>query len=97
MNKDLTFLCDPTDGSVSISKKGRMYYEWVLLDTHDGLTDFYKHYRRPNQISKLLEDIDTKDIIVEIGGNGIEAFCKKRIVLNSTASLATETLLQKQL
>ena len=62
-----------------------------------SLTDFWFPYRRSNQISKLLEDIDTKDIIVEIGGNGIEAFCKKRIVLNSTASLATETLLQKQL
>jgi len=25
MNKDFTFLCDPTDGSVLISKNGRMH------------------------------------------------------------------------
>lgn len=55
-----------------------MYYEWALLDTHDGLTDFYKHRRKPNQIIKLLEETGAKNILVEIGGNGIEAFCKKK-------------------
>jgi hypothetical protein len=54
-----------------------MYYEWALLDTHDATTDFYKHRRKPNQIRKLLEEIGATDIMVEVGGNGIEAFCRK--------------------
>ena len=54
-----------------------MYYEWSLLDTHDALTDFYKHRRKPSQIKKVLEEIDAKDIKVKVGGNGIEAFCRK--------------------
>jgi SAM-dependent methyltransferase len=55
----------------------QMYYEWALLDTHDGTTDFYKHFRKPHQIKKLLEEIGATDIVVEIGGNGVEAFCRK--------------------
>ncbi len=56
----------------------QMYYEWALLDTHDGTTDFYQHRRKPNQIRNLLEAIGAADIAVEIGGNGIEAFCRKK-------------------
>lgn len=55
----------------------QMYYEWALLDTHDGTTDFYKHGRKPNQITKLLEEIGATDIVVEVGGNGVEGFCRK--------------------
>jgi SAM-dependent methyltransferase len=55
----------------------QMYYEWALLDTHDGTTDFYKHYRTPHQIRKILEQIGASDIFVEIGGNGVEGFCRK--------------------
>jgi len=64
----------------------QMYYEWALLDTHDGTTDFYKHYRTPSQIKKILEEIGASDIMVEIGGNGVEAFCKKRVPQNRCAS-----------
>ena len=67
----------------------QMYYEWALLDTHDALTDFYKHRRNPNQIRKLLEEIAATDIVVEIGGNGIEAFCRKGDTYKSVAALAT--------
>lgn len=56
----------------------QMYYDSSLLHTIDGTTDFYKHRRKPNQIRKLLEEIGAADIVVEIGGNGIEAFCRKR-------------------
>ena len=55
-----------------------MYYEWALLDTHDGTTDFYKHHRKPDQIKKVFKEIDASDIVVEIGGNGVEAFGRKR-------------------
>ncbi len=56
----------------------QMYFEWALLDTHDGTTDFYKHHRKPEQIRKLLESMDATDIVVGVGGNGVEASCRKR-------------------
>ena len=56
-----------------------MYYEWSLLDTHDALTDFYKHRRKPDQIRTFLEHIGGQDIVVEVGGNGVEAICRKKI------------------
>ncbi len=55
----------------------KMYYEWALLDTHDGTTDIYKHFRNENQIHKHLQKIGAEDIEVSLGGNGIEAFCRK--------------------
>lgn len=55
----------------------QMYYEWALLDTHDSTTDVYKHRRKPSQIREVLEDIGAKDIVVSMGGNGVEAFCRK--------------------
>lgn len=55
----------------------QMFYEWSLLDTHDSTTDVYKHLRKPHEIRVLLEDIGALDIIVDIGGNGVEAFCRK--------------------
>ncbi len=70
----------------------QMYYEWALLDTHDATTDFYKHRRKPNQIRKLLEEIGATDIVVEIGGNGIEAFCRRRGANKCAATLGIEKL-----
>ena len=64
----------------------QMYYEWALVDTHDGTTDFYKHHRKPLQIKKLLKEIGASDIVVEIGGNGVEAFCRKGNTFNSATS-----------
>jgi SAM-dependent methyltransferase len=55
----------------------QMYYEWALLDTHDGMTDFYKHYRNVSQIQATLEEIKAVDIQVSVGGNGVEAYCRK--------------------
>jgi len=51
--------------------------EWSMLDTHDGLTDWYKHLRSQKQIKKLLEDINSESIDVWTGGNGVEARCKR--------------------
>jgi len=51
--------------------------EWSMLDTHDGLTDWYKHLRSQKQIKKLLEDIKSESINVWMGGNGVEARCKR--------------------
>jgi 2-polyprenyl-3-methyl-5-hydroxy-6-metoxy-1,4-benzoquinol methylase len=51
--------------------------EWALLDTHDALTDWYKHHRTPNQIEKTLTSLGAIDIHCTYGGNGVEARCRK--------------------
>lgn len=55
----------------------QMYYEWALLDTHDGTTDFYKHHRSVEQIRGHLIKLGAENVIVRKGGNGVEAFCKR--------------------
>lgn len=47
--------------------------EWALLDTHDSLTDWYKHLRTPRQIRSILESLGAEEIWCEYGGNGVEA------------------------
>lgn len=47
--------------------------EWALLDTHDSLTDHYKHRRSRGQIRRTLQSLGMEDIWCERGGNGIEA------------------------
>lgn len=54
-----------------------MYYEWMLLDTHDAMTDVFKHRRTRGQIRRLLEAIGADEIEVTHGGNGVEASCRK--------------------
>jgi SAM-dependent methyltransferase len=54
-----------------------MYYEWMLLDTHDAMTDVYKHRRTPEQIRSFLESLGAINIVVTKGGNGVEAYCEK--------------------
>lgn len=56
-----------------------MYYEWMLLDTHDALTDVFKHRRSPREIRALLESLGANAIVVNTGGNGVEARCEKPI------------------
>lgn len=53
------------------------YYEWSLLDTHDGTTDFYKHYRNEKQIEAVLKELGAEDIFVAVAGNGVEAYCRR--------------------
>lgn len=47
--------------------------EWALLDTHDSLTDYYKHFRTREQILAALVKLGLTDIWCEYGGNGVEA------------------------
>lgn len=54
-----------------------MYYEWMLLDTHDAMTDVFKHRRTRGQIRALLESLGAEEIEVTHGGNGVEASCRK--------------------
>ena len=55
----------------------RLQYEWAELDTHDSLTDFYKHLRSPRAIKSTLESLGAQSICVAKGGNGVEARCQK--------------------
>lgn len=47
--------------------------EWALLDTHDTLTDRYKHLRDPDEIRATLVDLGLANVEVSAGGNGVEA------------------------
>ena len=51
--------------------------EWALLDTHDQLTDSYKHFRTKGQIRRTLERMGAESIWCEYGGNGVEARCRR--------------------
>lgn len=55
----------------------KLQYEWMLLDTHDSLTDYYKHFRTKNQIYAFLKKLGATDINAWYGGNGVEANCRK--------------------
>lgn len=54
-----------------------MYYEWMLLDTHDAMTDVYKHRRTPAEMRRVLESLGAVDVRVTLGGNGVEAMATK--------------------
>lgn len=55
----------------------RLQYEWALLDTHDGLTDYYQHLRSGSQLRRILSGLGAENIRVAKGGNGIEARCSR--------------------
>jgi 2-polyprenyl-3-methyl-5-hydroxy-6-metoxy-1,4-benzoquinol methylase len=55
----------------------KLQYEWAELDTHDSLTDFYKHLRSPRSIRTTLLTLGSQNIWVQRGGNGVEARCQK--------------------
>jgi 2-polyprenyl-3-methyl-5-hydroxy-6-metoxy-1,4-benzoquinol methylase len=47
--------------------------EWALLDTHDALTDWYKHHRSVGQVHRAMESLGLEEIWGSRGGNGVEA------------------------
>jgi SAM-dependent methyltransferase len=55
----------------------RLQYEWTLLDTHDALTDYYKHLRTRDQVMKHLVGIGAVDIHCQYVGSVVEARCRK--------------------
>ena len=50
-----------------------LHKEWSTLDTHDSLTDWYKHRRTVKQIKQILEKAGMENIDCRYDGNGIEA------------------------
>ena len=55
----------------------RLQYEWARLDTHDSLTDYYKHFRSAADMTRILSRLGATEISVAKGGNGIEARCRR--------------------
>ena len=47
--------------------------EWALLDTHDALTDRFKHTRGEAAVARSLKAMGLQNIWVIRGGNGVEA------------------------
>ena len=55
----------------------QLQYEWSLLDTHDVLTDGYKHSRDVDAIHRTLSELGGSDIEVWKGGNGVQARARR--------------------
>ena len=55
----------------------KQQYDWAELDTHDSLTDWFKHVRTPGEIRRAFETLGAIDSWVALGGNGVEARCRK--------------------
>lgn len=55
----------------------KLLAEWALLDTHDTLTDYYKHLRSVEEIESCLAACGLVDLKVEYAGNGVEARARK--------------------
>jgi SAM-dependent methyltransferase len=50
-----------------------LLHAWARLDTHDCLTDMYKHKRSVEQIAGCLRHLGLEQIEASYGGNGVEA------------------------
>lgn len=55
-----------------------LQYQWALLDTHDALTDAFKHRRSRTKIREALSQLGAENIWCEYGGNGVEARAFRR-------------------
>lgn len=53
---------------------------WATLDTHDTLTDYYKHLRSADQIRTHLKACGMHDIEAYYAGNGVEARARKPLM-----------------
>lgn len=58
--------------------------QWSVLNTHDTLTDRYKHLRSAEEITKALEACGLVDIEAWYGGNGVEAHARRPAAAGST-------------
>jgi SAM-dependent methyltransferase len=71
----LSPLVDYHDAYGQLGKK--LLREWALLDTHDTLTDMYKHLRTPEEIENHIKSCGMCNVTVHLGGNGVEALARK--------------------
>lgn len=54
-----------------------LLYAWAMLDTHDTLTDYYKHLRSAEEIESTLRTAGMVDVEIAYAGNGVEARARK--------------------
>jgi len=50
---------------------------WAVLDTHDALTDYYKHSRSRDEIAATLASSGLVEVVATHGGNGVEARARR--------------------
>ena len=60
----------------------KLLFEWALLDTHDTLSDYYKHLRSAEEIKEQLLLCGMLDIQIAYAGNGVEARARKPLPEN---------------
>lgn len=53
--------------------------DWAVLDTHDGMTDWFKHLRSVKQLYASVSLLGATEIRTSRGGNGIEVLCRRPI------------------
>jgi 2-polyprenyl-3-methyl-5-hydroxy-6-metoxy-1,4-benzoquinol methylase len=51
--------------------------EWALLDTHDALTDWYKHFRSPRAVRQALLRLGARDVRVQRNDGIVEALAHR--------------------
>ena len=56
---------------------GELQREWALLDTHDALTDWYKHFRTRARIVNVLNALGASEVACAYGGIGVEARARR--------------------
>jgi len=61
----------------------KLQEEWALLDTHDNLTDCYKHLTTKKKFEKSLSELGVENIECWSAGIGIEGRAKKPIITSS--------------
>lgn len=56
----------------------RLQEEWAFLDTHDSLTDWYKHFRTAGQLHRYLAELGLEEIWTNDVGSNVEARGRRR-------------------
>ena len=63
---------------------------WAILDTHDTLTDVYKHLRSAEEIAGCIRDCGMFDIETVCAGNGVEVRARKPTRQTESTAAATK-------
>lgn len=56
----------------------KLLHQWAVLDTHDTLTDHYKHLVSAEELRRILRSCRMTDLQLENAGNGVEARALKK-------------------
>jgi SAM-dependent methyltransferase len=52
---------------------------WAVLDTHDALTDYYKHSRTAEEVARTLANLGFVNVTTSYAGNGVEARAQRAV------------------